>query len=298
MGPFEPAPHNPILTHRDRVAHPIQSVGHADFVEDASGNWWTVSLGTRHDRFASHHTLGRETFLSPVTWTEDGWPIVGRDGHTEVRFDDVPIPSAAGTRIDVADSLWLRGWRTLQASESRIDEKQSDHLIELPAGPDLTHRPPVGALFRAQSEFDQEFSATVESDLGVAAGVAVYANSVHFFSALIRQTESGRAISFRRVVDDMVTEAETIVPAQGEIQLAVTATGGLYTFTATVGQDIWVLGSGNSRLISAEAAQWFVNVNFAIIAVDEGSRGGTARFGQVRVVKPPETVTPAFAIPY
>jgi hypothetical protein len=203
-----------------------------------------------------------------------------------------------GTRIDVADSLWLRGWRTLQASESDIDVNQSDDLIEVPAGLDLTHRPPVGALFRAQSEFDQAFSATVDGDPGVAAGVAVYANSVHFFSALVRPAESGRAISFRRVVDDMVTEAETIVPAQGDIRLTVTATGGLYTFTATVGQDGWVLGSGNSRLISAEAAQWFVNVNFAIVAVDEDSGGGAARFGQVRIGKPPETVTPAFAIPY
>ncbi|MGY3317693.1 family 43 glycosylhydrolase [Arthrobacter sp. TE12232] len=297
-GPFEPAPHNPILTHRDRVAHPIQSVGHADFVEDASGNWWAVSLGTRHDRFSSHHTLGRETFLTPVTWTEDGWPVIGHDGHTEEAFNDVPTPTDRGTRIDVADSLWLRGWRTLQAGEPGVNGKQTDDFIEVPAGPDLTERPPVGALFRAQSEFDQTFSATVDSDDAVAAGVAVYTNSVHFFSALVRPVGSGRAVSFRRVVDDMLTETETVVPAQGDLRLTVTATGGRYTFTATVGHESWELGSGNSRLLSAEAAQWFVNVNFALIAVDEGSNGGAARFSRVLIKEPLKTVPPAFEMPY
>ena len=73
-GPFEPAPHNPVITHRDRVLHPIQSLGHADLVEDQHGGWWALALGTRHCK--QHHNLGRETFLLPVTWS-DGWPHFG-----------------------------------------------------------------------------------------------------------------------------------------------------------------------------------------------------------------------------
>ncbi|MGO4145726.1 family 43 glycosylhydrolase [Paenarthrobacter sp. YAF11_1] len=297
-GPFEPAPHNPILTHRDRVAHSIQSVGHADFVEDATGNWWAVSLGTRHEPFASHHTLGRETFLTPVTWTEDGWPVVGQGGHTESTFEDLPLPSGTGTRIDTPDSLWLRGWRTLQAPDTAIDASQSDDHIEVLAGLDLTHRPPVGALFRAQTEFDQSFTATVTQDTRVDAGIAVYANSVHFFSALVRAAETERYVSFRRVVDDIITEDQIVIPAEGNIRLSVTATGGTYTFTAKVGEASWELGSGNARLISAEAAQWFVNVNFALVAVDHGSEGGSARFSHVRVEKPLDIKPPTFAVPY
>lgn len=50
---------DPVLTHRHRAGHPIQSGGHADLVDDADGNWWAVCLGTRreptHYRFAASH---------------------------------------------------------------------------------------------------------------------------------------------------------------------------------------------------------------------------------------------------
>jgi hypothetical protein len=96
----------------------------------------------------------------------------------------------------------------------------------------------------------------------------------------------------------MATKVDTVIPAHGDIRLTVTASGGMYTFTAAVGEDTWVLGSGKARLISAEAAQWFVNVNFALVAVDEGSDDGAARFNQVLIEKPLETKPAAFEIPY
>ena len=38
------------------------------------------------------HHLGRETFLAPVTWTDDGWPIVGNDGKIALSMEG-PLPS-------------------------------------------------------------------------------------------------------------------------------------------------------------------------------------------------------------
>ncbi len=90
-GPFESCPHNPILTHRS-LQTLIQSTGHADFVEDPSGNWWAVFLGVRFPGgFWSN--LGRETFLAPVTWTADGWPVVN-GGHRmapEMEVENLPV---------------------------------------------------------------------------------------------------------------------------------------------------------------------------------------------------------------
>jgi xylan 1,4-beta-xylosidase len=75
-GPFEPAPANPILSHRS-TDRPIQSTGHADLVAARDGTWWMVLLGTRpRGRVPGFHTLGRETFLLPVDWIDD-WPVVG-----------------------------------------------------------------------------------------------------------------------------------------------------------------------------------------------------------------------------
>jgi xylan 1,4-beta-xylosidase len=82
-GPFEGCPANPVLTHRS-TDHPVQNVGHADLVQLADGGWWAVLHGVRPRGVTpGFHGLGRETFLTPVTW-EDGWP----------RFS--PLPPGAG----------------------------------------------------------------------------------------------------------------------------------------------------------------------------------------------------------
>ncbi len=73
-GPFEGCPHNPIATHRHLVMPQVQTVGHGDLVQAHNVSWWIVFLAVRKV-FDCHH-LGRETFLAPVTWTDDGWPII------------------------------------------------------------------------------------------------------------------------------------------------------------------------------------------------------------------------------
>lgn len=73
-GPFEPCPWNPILTHRS-TGHPVQNVGHADFVRTVDGDWAAVFLGTRpRGSTPQFHTLGRETFVAGIDWV-DGWPV-------------------------------------------------------------------------------------------------------------------------------------------------------------------------------------------------------------------------------
>jgi xylan 1,4-beta-xylosidase len=77
-GPFEPWEKNPILTQRDldgTVAHAITCTGHADLVEGPDGNWWSVFLACRPFQ-GKYTTTGRETFLLPVKWTDDGWPQI------------------------------------------------------------------------------------------------------------------------------------------------------------------------------------------------------------------------------
>ena len=89
-GPFVPNPKNPILTHRDRPDSPIQALGHADLVETPDG-WWLVCLGIRPQGGKFHH-LGRETYLAPVTWSEDGWPVVNGNGTLETNLTAPRLP--------------------------------------------------------------------------------------------------------------------------------------------------------------------------------------------------------------
>lgn len=85
-GPFEAAPHNPVLTHRS-TDHPVQNTGHADLVELADGSWAMVYLGVRpRGRTPKFHVNGRETFLAGVDWV-DGWPVVDEQRFPVTRRD-------------------------------------------------------------------------------------------------------------------------------------------------------------------------------------------------------------------
>lgn len=94
-GPYEPCPHNPILSHKDDPDGSIACTGHGDLIEDQNGNWWMVNLGIRPsctaDRALKLHHLGRETFLSPVVWTKEGWPVVGENGRIALEMKG-PLP--------------------------------------------------------------------------------------------------------------------------------------------------------------------------------------------------------------
>lgn len=74
-GDYEICLRNPILTHRHLpLSHPVVAVGHADLVETQNGEWWMILLGVR-PYTGFNYNLGRETFLLPLVWDEEGWPL-------------------------------------------------------------------------------------------------------------------------------------------------------------------------------------------------------------------------------
>lgn len=67
-GPWENAPHNPILRTVSRD-EPWWSRGHATIVEGTDGRDWMVYHGYEN----GYWTLGRQMLLEPIEWTQDGW---------------------------------------------------------------------------------------------------------------------------------------------------------------------------------------------------------------------------------
>ena len=77
MGEYKPWDRNPILTQRHLAANRRNAVtctGHADLIQTPEGEWWGVFLGCRPTS-KGFENLGRETFLMPVRWSEDGFPF-------------------------------------------------------------------------------------------------------------------------------------------------------------------------------------------------------------------------------
>lgn len=67
-GPWQDCPFNPIVRTAS-VDEPWWSRGHASIVEGPSGDWWMVYHGYENGL----RTLGRQTLLEPIEWTDDGW---------------------------------------------------------------------------------------------------------------------------------------------------------------------------------------------------------------------------------
>jgi alpha-N-arabinofuranosidase len=108
FGPYENCPHNPILTNRNKAPFIIQGVGHGDLIEGPDGNYYILCLGFRQmGIWMAYHQLGREVFLVPVRFDENGWPVVGNDGTMDESYE-VPI-KGEGNERNVAEEISRSG---------------------------------------------------------------------------------------------------------------------------------------------------------------------------------------------
>ncbi|KAF9887862.1 hypothetical protein FE257_009522 [Aspergillus nanangensis] len=106
-GPYEPAPHNPLLTNANTTAL-FQTVGHADLLQDTHGNWWAVALSTRSGPDFKNYPMGRETVLTPVTWSKGDWPIFQPVSGVESGWkfsSESTLSEGEGPYIQAADHL-------------------------------------------------------------------------------------------------------------------------------------------------------------------------------------------------
>lgn len=208
-GPFVAWDKNPILTQRDldgTVPGAVTCTGHAELFSGPDGNWWAVFLGCRP--FAGHFwTTGRETFLLPVRWTDDGWPQVLPPGarvpyvvatpKTKTPAVAAPVPLAGNFtwRDDFSASALSPLWIMLRAPKDTWWSLGSPagHLALAPRAVPLTGKGnPTFLARRVQhARFDATTSLAVPAHVGVSAGLVAFQNETHFYFLGIRRTADG-----------------------------------------------------------------------------------------------------------
>ena len=192
-GPFETAPQNPLVSARS-TTRPVQNTGHGDLVVGPGGDWLCVLLGVRpRSMTRAFSALGRETFVTPVRWEEDGWPAI----------DPVLLNPRAGTRVEIsfADAPQLdHEWIAVRALPGSLAELRDGALVLHGDGRTLDDPRPV---FVGRRQAHLTNAATVRID--VSAGIGGLA--VRYDERFHVEIEAGDgALMARAVVGDLIQE--------------------------------------------------------------------------------------------
>jgi alpha-N-arabinofuranosidase len=280
-GPFVPNPKNPILTHRDRPDSPIQALGHADLVETPEG-WWLVCLGIRPQGGKFHH-LGRETYLAPVTWSEDGWPVVNGNGTLETNMTAPRLPQHPWKKEPAKDEFnqpalglqwnFLRnpyagdfslterpGWLRLNGSAVTLNDQDSPAFVGR-RQTDLACRASTRLAFNPQHENEE-------------AGLVLRGNEKNHYEIGITLKDGKRQVFFRKTLNGKIVE-----PVQyeeigaGDVVLSVIASPLAYEFSCSPAKGpAKKLGPALTRDLSSEKVGGFTGVFVGLYATGNGQK--------------------------
>jgi alpha-N-arabinofuranosidase len=273
-GPFEAAPHNPILTHRSTPS-PIQATGHADLIEAGDGSWWLVCLGIR-PVWGHYHNLGRETFIAPVRWTDDGWPVVGDNGmipeqvHCQGETANEAPPVWQCDNFDGAGlaPCWNFLRNSRPGSWSLTEQPGSLRLhggretLDCEAAPAFVGRRQYAWRMRVRvaMRFDPQQD-------GQYAGVTVYKDHLHHYDCCMVRVNGQNLWQLKARIGPLKQViAETPATATA-VMFCVETNEFTYRFSLEAGDETQPLGELDARYLSTEVSGGFTGVFFAMFAV-------------------------------
>jgi xylan 1,4-beta-xylosidase len=274
-GPYEANPANPILTHRGQAERPIQAVGHADLVETPAG-WWMACLGIRPQGGPFHH-IGRETFLAPVGWSDDGWPVVNDNKGIEPTMAAPELPTheleMPPARDDFdGEALPLR-WNYLRNPvETNYSLSERPGYLRLKGttvkltdvdSPTFVGRKQRGLGCAASAMLDFEPAAESEE-----AGLVVRGNDENHYVVGVTMRDGKRQAFFRRVLKGKTIEPVAYANiANGAVQLSVEASPRQYDFfcRSNDGERI-SLGTASAQDLATEKIGGFTGAYIGMFA--------------------------------
>ncbi|MBB1283781.1 glycoside hydrolase family 43 protein [Flavisolibacter sp. BT320] len=290
-GPFVPWEKNPILTqrHLDRARkNPVTTAGHADLVQTQNGDWYAVYLACRPYE-GDHYNIGRETFLNPVTWTEDGWPVILK-GEEAVQYQyPLPLPNVnpkpvnpfSGnfvfrddfnskrlnfrfTFLRTVTDRWhnttdKNGWLTVQLRPQTVSGRDNPSFV----GFRQQHH-------QAVATTKLQFTPAAANEK---AGMVIFQNESHFYY-LCKSLEGGKPVVqlYKSTKDSM--ELLTSVPlptANGDVYLRIQPKKSVYaTAYSTDGKKWNSLQEVDGKFLSTATAGGFVGSVFGLYATSLG----------------------------
>ncbi len=264
FGPFESFEGNPILTQvglDPSRPNPVSCAGHADLVKDGNGKWWAVFLADRPYR-DNYENLGRETFMLPVEWTDDAFPVILPAGesvpmivrHEGVKRSDKVTFGNFSIEDGFDDPVLGDAWMTLRTPATDLYS-----LTDVPGFLELTcsEEKSVGnhtPAFVGRRLHHHKFSATTRmyftpSKYSESAGLMLFKDERHQYYMKVRKD----GIALQKVEFEILAEAGKpmrFAQIQGDdvfmklgkykfIDLKITSDGETFSFWYAVNGKKW-----------------------------------------------------------
>lgn len=283
-GPFESYSGNPVLTNRNQGGYVIQGCGHADLVDDINGNWWLLHLGFRQiDPWVMHHITGREVYLMPVKFGNDGWFTVGKNGYTEewIETDRIDAKQEFWSEFTFENTKAGKEWcflrnperKNYRFSEKSFALKATNVSLSAPDG-----SPGFIALRQKEMNFTVSCCVCVKSG---EAGITLYMTEAQHYDIFVRKAEHGYEIARRLCIGDICHEDNVIAFPEindSPIKLIVDGSNFRYTFHAVYKNKEYCLGTAQSKYLSTEIAGNFTGVMIGLYTFE--SCGGKSEWAE------------------
>lgn len=277
-GPYESNPANPIFTHCcvEAQGSNIQGTGHGDLIEDYNGNWWMTMLAFRHYGGSYHH-IGRETYLAPVTWEHNGWPVV--NGNTPlVERDDVAntgcvIENSAAHGFDSLGHEWLHIQNPIAERYQIIDKR-----LRLSCSPSsLTGNDHPTFIGRRQQNASCIVTTSIDaSELnnGDEAGISAYQINNGHCEVFIKRGIDGRLyVSTRVTVMSVVKESTPVCISSDKVTLSIECSPKKYSlgYRTDGRQHLSIIDAIDTQLLSTEVVGGFTGCILGMYATGSGN---------------------------
>lgn len=279
-GPYEECPVNPVMTNRS-LRLPLESIGHADLVQDASGNWWAVCLGTRPYGYQPKHNLGRETMLVPVDWSGD-WPVFGDNGKVTEEFETDLLPDSAYIKDESTDNYYDDfsnetldlGWNYLYNPIAGLYDKKVGSLALKGNEKSLSDAERIAWIGRRQKHHVCETTVRMNfpcSQEGEEAGLTIFMNNKHHYEAALTFKAGKRKLIFNRQIGSLKkVEYEADYPGE-QVEIKLEADLDNYKFSYLSEEGTWVnIGQGEVQYLTTEVGGSFTGNYIALYCTGNG----------------------------
>lgn len=286
-GPYEPYDGNPILTQRHLAPNrpnPVETAGHADFVQTPNGEWWSVFLATRPYGDGFYNT-GRETFLLPVDWTDDGWPVILERSQTVPFVHDAPdLPQSEPPSIPASGNFTVRAdfdsdslasyWNFIRTPREPWHELGDGTLTIEPRSASIGSLGQPSFVGRRQQHTHATATTALQfvpGESGQKAGLAAFQNREYYYLLSVTRNDGRPIVQLEKAAGgdaSVIASAPVELSEDAPLRLRIEADAGAYDFSYAPADGDWTMLEENAdgTILSTQEAGGFVGAYFGLYA--------------------------------